>query len=221
MKLLNFKNVLCLSPHPDDVEISMSGSILKCKDTFFNICYLSNGTKSDPTSKLNRFDEGKDFWRKEYKDKNTGGIDLSMYNCLNVNLEQYLFFIGDMSEDVMIQQIEMNYQIDDYDAIFIPAEFDTHFEHRIVNSIGKALVRNNKISLIEYKSGSVTEEWIPNMFIDVSEQIEEKLKRLKCFKSQKKDYLDDDYLFVFHEHLQSRRKVIAYVEQFKIISLYE
>ena len=40
MKLLNFNRVLCLSPHPDDVEYSMSGTIMKCTDTIFDIVCL-------------------------------------------------------------------------------------------------------------------------------------------------------------------------------------
>ena len=204
---LNFKNVLCLLPHPDDIEISMSGTILKSPiDVIYNIFYLSYGTKWDDTTSKERFNECEKFWDKKY----------------NVNkMHEPGSFIPEINEDEWIYLIEKTYDLNDIDAIFIPAEFDTHFEHRIVNSIGRALARNKKISLIEYKSGSATDEWIPNLFIDVSDIIEEKLKRLKCFESQKKNYLDDDYLFVFHEHLQSRRKGISYVEQFKIIQLYE
>ena len=35
MKLFNYDNILCLSPHPDDVEFSMSGLIKKYSDTIF------------------------------------------------------------------------------------------------------------------------------------------------------------------------------------------
>ena len=37
MKLLNFDKVLCLSPHPDDVELGLAGSIIKYYDTDFDI----------------------------------------------------------------------------------------------------------------------------------------------------------------------------------------
>ena len=37
MKFLGFNKVLCLSPHPDDVEYSMSGTIIKYEDTHFDI----------------------------------------------------------------------------------------------------------------------------------------------------------------------------------------
>ena len=37
-KFLNFNKVLCLSPHPDDVEYSMLGTILKYNGTKFYYC---------------------------------------------------------------------------------------------------------------------------------------------------------------------------------------
>jgi hypothetical protein len=40
MKLLGFNKVLCLSPHPDDVEYSMLGTILKYTDTQFYLLQL-------------------------------------------------------------------------------------------------------------------------------------------------------------------------------------
>ena len=36
MKFLGFDNVLCISPHPDDIEYSMFGTIDKYKDTKFD-----------------------------------------------------------------------------------------------------------------------------------------------------------------------------------------
>ena len=47
MKLLNFDRVLCLSPHPDDVEYGMLGTICKYKDTSFDIFVLSEGGDFD------------------------------------------------------------------------------------------------------------------------------------------------------------------------------
>ena len=57
MQFLNCKKVLCLSPHPDDVELSMAGTILKFTDTHFDILCLTSGSKGDTTSSKNRFDE--------------------------------------------------------------------------------------------------------------------------------------------------------------------
>ena len=41
MKFLGFNKVLCLSPHPDDVEFGMMGTILKYTNTVFDILCLS------------------------------------------------------------------------------------------------------------------------------------------------------------------------------------
>ena len=37
-----------------------------------------------------------------------------------------------------------------FDAIFLPNECDSHFEHRFVSKFGKALIRNKSINLIQY-----------------------------------------------------------------------
>ena len=47
MKFLNYDRVLCLSPHPDDVEYGMLGTILKYKDTNFQILNVSRGGDFD------------------------------------------------------------------------------------------------------------------------------------------------------------------------------
>ena len=41
MKFLNLKKVLCLSPHPDDVEIGMMGTIFTYRGTKFDILCMT------------------------------------------------------------------------------------------------------------------------------------------------------------------------------------
>ena len=54
MKFLNYDRVLCLSPHPDDVEYGMLGTICKYKDTKFDIFVLSQGGDFDDTTSKER-----------------------------------------------------------------------------------------------------------------------------------------------------------------------
>jgi len=61
-KLLNFSNILCLSPHPDDVEYSMLGSMIKFQDTNFTILNLSKGGRFDKTTSEMRMKECKLIW---------------------------------------------------------------------------------------------------------------------------------------------------------------
>ena len=65
MKFLGFKKVLCLSPHPDDVEFGMMGTVLKYTDTHFDIVCLSPGGNFDDTTGAGRLQEVRDAWSKQ------------------------------------------------------------------------------------------------------------------------------------------------------------
>ena len=62
MKFLGFNKVLCLAPHPDDIEYSMGGTIIKHYDTYFDILCLTQGGDCDETTNFNRLDEVRDSW---------------------------------------------------------------------------------------------------------------------------------------------------------------
>lgn len=62
MKLLNFNKVLCISPHPDDVEYSMLGSIIKYSDTQFHLFQVSQGGDCDETTGRHRLEEVSNVW---------------------------------------------------------------------------------------------------------------------------------------------------------------
>ena len=62
MKFLGFNNAFCLSPHPDDIEIALSGTILKYSETIFTVFCFSIGSKGDITSDIKRHQEVSKFW---------------------------------------------------------------------------------------------------------------------------------------------------------------
>ncbi|MDA8922825.1 hypothetical protein N9I52_02125 [Acidimicrobiia bacterium] len=214
MKFLNLENILCLSPHPDDAEYSVLGSIIKFIDTNFEIVTFSIGGSFDKTTSDKRMDECKAVWE---------NIE---------NLKGYFFdldHIKNMGEDEMIYEIEQQYDIEKYDAIMIPA-IDTHQDHKKINGVGMALTRKTKCGIIEYQTPHTLNVWTPNLFIDVgiSKDIESgvsifqtKKERIKKFKSQvNQPYFTDEAIQDFHKDFQSTRRGIHFVESFKIISNY-
>ena len=60
MKFLNYDRVLCLSPHPDDVEYGMLGTIMKYKDTKFDLVVLSEGGDFDESTAHELYKDGYD-----------------------------------------------------------------------------------------------------------------------------------------------------------------
>lgn len=209
MKLLGFKKVLCLSPHPDDVEYSMLGTILKHTDTQFYLLQLAQGGDCDETTGIERLKEVEEVWKKA--------------KCNNIKIINTPFkFIKDITEDKWIHLIESHLKAEGpFDALFIPNQDDSHFEHRFIANFGPALIRNNKISLIQYYTPSTQDSWDSNYYIDISEQYFIKLDALKYFTSQQhRYYFTEDVLRAFHSDFQCSKKKLHYVEKYKIINLF-
>ena len=211
MRFLNFKRVLCLSPHPDDVELSMMGSVIKYPDTHFDIlCLTKGGAKGfDETNKLDRRAEVLNVWNE------TGCSNISLYNS---KFEYFDY----TNEPGWINHIENEFiKKNNYDCLFIPTAEDSMFEHRYVNGFGAALCRASLISLIEYHISSTLNTWQPNLFISVKKEYKTKLKALKNFKSQSgKGYFKKPMLDAFHSNFQSSKRGLNIVEQFKVIEMF-
>ena len=207
MKFLGYDNVLCISPHPDDTEYSMMGTILKYWDTMFTCLQLCQGGDMDETTGRNRLFEVQNVWEEA--------------ECSNVNL---LFtevkYMRDMREEEWINFIEKKLS-PNLNAIILPNEHDSHFEHRLVAGFGKALIRQRPITLIQYKTPSTNQTWVPNLFVDIEEEYDIKVNALGEFESQQhRYYFREDVLRSFHSDFQSAKRAKHYVEQFKILDLY-
>lgn len=206
MKLFNFNKILCLSPHPDDVEYSMLGTIIKHTGTQFHLLQLAQGGDCDPSTGVTRLNEVQKVWEKS--------------ECKNIKLHfTDNVYIKDLSEDRWINKIEQ--YLNEVDAIMLPNECDSHFEHRFVSGFGPALIRNKKISLIQYYTPSTQIEWNPNLYIDINKYYKQKITSLKEFKSQShRYYFRDDVLRSFHSNFQCSKKGIHYIEKYKILNLF-
>jgi len=228
MKLLNYDKVLCLSPHPDDIEYGALGTIMKYKDTQFNIVVLSQGGDFDITTKTERQDECKKVW------ENIDNIE----GCFIEDTK----FIKDKDEDEWVNLLENKFDISSYDCIITTSPSDSHFEHRIVSNLTYALVRRNKCGIIQYKSPSTLDTWTPNFFVDLmvlSERHKDdghsqathvmfsaflwyiKVNKLALFQSQKgKSYFEESAIKSFHSNYQCSNRDMLHVESFKIIRGY-
>src|SRR5437868_5391531 len=205
MKLLNWDSVICLSPHPDDIEASMGGTILKYKHTRFSSVVFSTGSVNDPVANEDRWRECDQYWAGTY------------------HVKQYFLapLMKMYSEEEWINLLENRFSMSQFNAIFLPPNLDTHYEHRFVNGIGMALTRTAPLAIIEYKAISTLDTWTPNMIIEFGESVEEKVKRLEKFKSQQKLYFQTEYMKAFHSHTNSIKKGVNITEPFRIVSLYE
>ena len=191
---------LILSPHPDDAEYSMSGTILKYTDTTWFVNTLSGGGDNDTTSGASRIDESKAFWSSFSNVTHIGLNDATISETPEWKL------VGDFDQFIPM-----------FDTVYVPPEDDNHFEHRKINAAARAALRGKPITLIEYYTPSTRHTWQPNLFVDVTEQLDEKFTRMKTFESQSdRFYFDDKNLDIFHEDYFCRLRGLCKVEKFKV-----
>jgi LmbE family N-acetylglucosaminyl deacetylase len=199
-RFLNFSKVLGLSPHPDDIEYGMSGTILKYPDTHFDLVCMTKGGHCDETTSSLRHQEMKDFWK----------------DVPNVTIHTIDFDAISEGEDFIISHLEKHI-LSDHELILTPSNHDNHFFHKKINNLGPALCRIKPMSLIEYFTPSTSLEWVPNFVVNLDESTYlNKKNRLQCFKSQiTKTYFSDFCLDSFHSSLEFTKKGLHWVEKFK------
>lgn len=209
MKFLGLNRILCLSPHPDDTEYSIAGTILKHQDTQFDIICLTEGGDFDSTTGQNRLIEVKNAW------KTSKAHNCTLYFS-NVR------FLKQQGIDGWVNYIETNFTKKfNYDCILTPSELDSHFEHVIVSSFSPPLSRVKPYSIIQYKSPSTLDNWVPNLFISLGDFYSTKKKMLQEFKSQNHhEYFKESVIDGFHTNFQCMKKGQKFVESYKIITLY-
>lgn len=197
--MLILKKILCLSPHIDDVEYGMTGTILRYPNTIFDILEMIPANEA-------RYGEAQRFWD-------------STPNC-NLMFSELNFEYG-VQEREWIKYLGGFLDLDSYGAVFIPPMEDSHFEHRLSNQIGVALMRNSTARIIEYRTPSTLNTWSPNLFVDVLATYEEKARRLAIFKSQRHvTYFSASCIESFHCNYQCVRRGLPLVESFRIVSMY-
>lgn len=204
---LNFKKVLVLSPHPDDVEYSAAGTIMKYSDTEFTVLNMTKGGDFDVTTfEDNRLQEVKDFWNEIDNTK--------VFFTDAVHMKS-------KSEDEWVHYVESNFDINSYDAIMTTNQIDSHFEHRQTARIAVAVARVAKIGIVEYCSPSTLVEWVPNTFIDVEDQYSAKMERLQKFVSQGgRSYFQPNQIRGFHINFQASKRGVEFVEMFNVKQMY-
>jgi len=201
-----FKNVLAIGAHPDDIEFSCLGYLLKLKKNGANVkaFVASMGCKGDSTSGLSRIQESRlalenvasDFYFNE-----ESGIELTDYELLSVK----------------IRNIILTYKPD---LILIHSQHDTHQEHKILRDIVITAARRYPCSIFSYKSVSVTASYMENVFVDVTNEIDEKIKRIRFHKSQgHHEYMSVDFIREYHISWFGKMHGMRYVESYYVEQL--
>jgi len=213
-------NVLVLSPHADDAELGMGGTIAKLVQQKNNVTILTAILpKENLSGKVDRYMENKRY-QEQLKSSKLLGAKLQ---TLNINPYDFKFnreYVKIFDEK--IKKIRP-------DVIFSCWEHDTHQDHKTLANIIFSVSRKNDISLYMYEAmlpgGINTNSFNPQLFVDISKFMKTKIKSINCYKSvfhrKKNNYSN------FMESITARAKFrgemigVKYAECFVVVKKIE
>ena len=169
---VKFERILVIGAHPDDVEYSCLGFLLKQKSLGSKIfAYVASlGGLNDATSGLER---------KVESDAALSFNGFQKFYTLNNKFDYFEI-------EAEIRNLVLEFNID---CVLVHSPLDTHQDHRIIHDITLSAIRRVGLSLILYRSVSTTREFVPNLQVGVDVFMDLKMKTLLLHKSQQTKYL--------------------------------
>jgi LmbE family N-acetylglucosaminyl deacetylase len=199
-------NILAIGAHPDDVELGCGGVLLKAARNGHNVFLytLTRGSASgDPNERLKELKYSADHI----------GVNISWID----NLEDTKLSLN--SE--LINHIEYIIKKSRADIVYTHSDSDTHHDHRAVAaaSVEAARLVSNVLSY----ENTVTKDFKPQVYYDISDIIEDKIRLINLFVTQKdKMFLESNAIkgLAQYRALQSRMNhSITSVEAFEVVKL--
>ena len=169
LKVPNARRVLVIAPHPDDEIISSGGTILKLVDSGADIkvIYLTSG---------------------EEIEKNTREQEaLEVAKRLKTMSEFWHYTVHGIKADEGSKRRLIS-TLEDFEpqAVFIPFLSDDHPDHRSSNRFFYEALKDYKKLSPEIWAYQVYSTLMPNVVIDITQEVERKSELINLFNSQMK-----------------------------------
>ncbi len=160
-------NILAIGAHPDDIEFGCGGTLLK---------YSENGHKVYMLV-LSKGDKGGDPEVRQKEQEDSASI---------LNVEKLYF--GDYVDTEIVQSQKLITEIEIFlkevkpGFIFVQYFDDTHQDHR--NLSESTISATRYIQNVLFYEGPTTQNFTPNVFVDITKGFDKKLECLNAHASQ-------------------------------------
>ena len=218
--------VLAVTCHPDDLEICAGGTIRKYVKNGWEVtlCHVANGDKGDvstPMAELgamrNREAEeaGQTLGAKEVISLNVG--DLMVNSRDEAQVRALTEVICRTRPDVILTHNPDDYMKDHTEVSKLV--FDASFSATIPNFAGKGFL--STVAPIYYMESSNGVGFIPDLYVDITCEMEDKLRALRCHQSQMiwlrdHDHVDAEDMVRTAAKYRGYQCGVAYAEGFRV-----
>ena len=178
--------IIAIGAHPDDIELACGGTLSKAMKNNHDVMMIVVTGKSS-------FDHNDNFIRTEQEALNEQKQACDRLGIKNIRVLGFEDQQVPYSVDLVSK---LDSIIDEFkpDMIFTHFVFDTHQDHiRTAQSTLSAARKQNTIFLYEpiNPSGRGYVSFRPQVYIDITDSLDNKIAALKAHKSQYKKYGDD------------------------------
>jgi len=170
----DYRTILAVGAHPDDIEMGCGGTLAKLKAEGAAV-YTAVMTKCE--DELTKKEKDKRILEYYASSKILGVKKAYAYDFPNRELPRH-------SVEIM-GELEVLQNTIKPDIVFIPYLEDSHQDHNATAQCAVRSFRKNE-SIIQYeilRYGSHT--FTPNLFVDITRYLNQKIKMLNCYNTQK------------------------------------
>ncbi len=160
-------NILAIGAHPDDIEFGCGGTLSKYSEKGHKVymLVLSNGDKGGDSETRQKEQE----------------------NSAQILMVEKLYF-GDYKDTEIVQSQKLITEIEDFlkgikpGFIFVHYHDDTHQDHR--NLSNSTISATRYIQNVLFYEGPTTQNFTPNVFVNITSALDKKIKCLEAHVSQ-------------------------------------
>lgn len=184
------KRILFVSVHPDDETLGCGGTIIRLKKEGVKIYWLNltGGSLNHP------YGFTKEILNQRDRIVNNVVSAFGFDGFENLNHPTQM--LDSVDPRILIGSIKKVYDLYEANTIFIPNRSDIHSDHRIAFDALYAATKNFRapyikellmyetLSETEFAPALVEKVFIPNTFIDISDEMDEKIRIMQLYETE-------------------------------------
>ncbi|MBR0090941.1 MAG: PIG-L family deacetylase [Lachnospiraceae bacterium] len=181
--------ILVVSPHPDDETLGAGGTLLKMKKEGHQIFWL-NITDI-------KLEDGWEDARIQHRQSQIEAIRSFFGFDGFFNLKYPPTRLRGLEEGELIASIRSVFEVIKPEWLMIPGQYDAHSDHHVVYNCCMACAKSFRAPYIrrittmeilsETEQGYQFEKFSPNLFVDISNEMEGKLEAMRIYDTEIED----------------------------------